>query len=72
MRLKESDNFAMDFKMFSDVGNQEIVNIVKTSKNYKEAVSKLKRLSKKKGFEEALDDEVKDKVSIYFSSRAIL
>ena len=64
-----ADNFAMDFGMFSDIGNQEVVNIVRTSNwNYDKALLKLKELSKKEGFEEASDNVVIKKVSIYFDN----
>ena len=63
--IKKPNNFTMDFAMCSEEGNKKILNIIWTSRNYKETLPKLKELSEKEGFEEAFDYEVQEKVFEY-------
>ena len=56
---------SMDFAMCSEEGNKKILNIIWTSRNYKETLPKLKELSEKEDFEEAFDYEVQEKVFEY-------
>jgi hypothetical protein len=54
------------FGMFSERGNRAVEDIVKSSSSFQEAMLKLEDLSLVKGFEEAMDTEVRECVWAVF------
>jgi uncharacterized protein YihD (DUF1040 family) len=52
--------------MFSKEGTKRVIDIVKQSKTYLEAIKKLIKLSQEDGFNEAMDTAVRDEVIVCY------
>ena len=55
-----------NFGMFSKEGTKRVIDIVKQSKTYLEAIKKLIKLSQEDGFNEAMDTAVRDEVVVCY------
>ena len=60
-----------NFGMFSKEGTERVVNIVKQSKTYYQAIKKLDKLSEEDGFNEAMDTAVRDEVIVCYRTTPI-
>jgi hypothetical protein len=55
-----------NFGMFSKEGTKRVIDIVKQSKTYLQAITKLSKLSQEDGFNEAMDTAVRDEVVVCY------
>ncbi len=60
-----------NFGMFSKEGTERVVDIVKQSKTYYQAIMKLIKLAEEDGFNEAIDTAVKDEVIVCYKTTPI-